>query len=177
MSKLPHEGVFVRIGLSRIHGIGVRAIRDIPAGTTLFKSDKARIVWVPGAVVRRLPAELRRLYDDFAMRWGDRYGVPRHLDLLNVGWYINHSSTPNVEADEAAYFHTLRDIRKGEELTADYRTFWRGRLAFRPRRDGAATARRDGAARHGAARAPRRAPPPRARAGRTRPASASRRGG
>jgi len=162
MPRWPHDDVYVRIARSRIHGIGVRAIRDIPAGTTLFRSDRARIVWVPGAVVRRLSPELRRIYDDFAMRWGDRYGVPRHLDLLNVGWYINHSSTPNVEADEAAYFHTLRDIRKGEELTADYRTFWRGRLAFQPRE---------------AMPSALRARPPRAPAARTRRASASRPGG
>ena len=165
----PHDGVFVRIARSSVHGIGVRAIRSIPAGTTLFRSDRARIVWVPGTVVRRLPAELRQIYDDFAMRWGDRYGVPRHLDLLTVGWYVNHSETPNVEADEAAYFRSLRDIRRGEELTADYRTFWRGTLAFRPQ---AASARpRSGASSRS------RGLPPRGRAARTRRASASRRGG
>jgi hypothetical protein len=157
--RWPHDGVFVRIARSGIHGIGVRAIRDIPAGTTLFRADRARVVWVPGAVVRRLPEELRQMYDDFAMRWGDRYGVPRHLDLLNVGWYINHSETPNVEPDEESYFHSLRAIRKGEELTADYRTFWRGGLMFQPRANPRGGPRRPG------------------RAARTRPASASRRDG
>ena len=32
----PHEGVYARIGPSDIHGVGVLAIRAIPAGTLLF---------------------------------------------------------------------------------------------------------------------------------------------
>ena len=50
-----------------------------------------------------------------------------------VGWYLNHSDRPNVAADESGRFHSLRRIRKGEELTADYRTFTEERLPFRPK--------------------------------------------
>ena len=77
---------------------------------------------------------LRRLYEDFAMVWGRRLGVPRTLNMLTVGWYVNHSERPNVEADDEGRFHTLRRIRKGEELTADYRTFEDGRITFPTRR-------------------------------------------
>jgi SET domain-containing protein len=141
----PHDGVYARIGLSRIHGVGVRAIRDIPAGTLVFRGEDERVVWVSRAEIRRLPPALRQLYNDFAMAWGDRLGVPRTLNMLSVGWYLNHSDRPNVEADEDGRFHSLRRIRKGEELTADYRTFSDDRLTFRPRagrRAKPATARR-----------------------------------
>jgi SET domain-containing protein len=40
---------------------------------------------------------------------------------------------PNVEADDDGRFRALRTIRKGEELTADYRTFTDERLPFKPR--------------------------------------------
>jgi hypothetical protein len=123
--------VYARIGLSRIHGVGVLAIRDIPRGTELFRGEDERVVWVRLAAIRRLPPELRRLYTDFGMAWGKRIGVPRTLNMLSVGWYLNHSARPNTEADEDGRFHTLRRIRKGEELTADYRTFSEDDLTFR----------------------------------------------
>src|SRR5215471_12461657 len=142
----PHHEVYARIGLSRIHGVGVLAIRDIPRGTQLFRGEDERVVWVRVADVRRLPLELRRLYTDFGMAWGKRIGVPRTLNMLSVGWYLNHSSRPNVEADDDGRFHTLRRIRKGEELTADYRTFSEDDLTFRsmserPRKPAARKAR------------------------------------
>ena len=132
--RAPHDGVYARIARSRIHGVGVRAIRDIPAGTAVFKGESERVVWVSRALVRRLPRALRQLYVDFGMAWGDRVGVPRTLNMLSVGWYLNHSERPNVAANESGRFRALRAIRKGEELTADYRTFADERLTFRTRR-------------------------------------------
>ena len=132
--QLPHDGVYARIGLARVHGVGVRAIRDIPAGTTVFRGESERVVWVSRASVRRLPKAMRMLYEDFGMVSGDRIGVPPSLNMLSVGWYVNHSDRPNVEAGEDGRFVALRKIRKGEELTADYRTFTDEPLSFRPKR-------------------------------------------
>lgn len=132
--RWPHDGVYARIALSRTHGVGVVAIRDIPAGTLVFRGESERAVWVSRAAVRRLPAAIRQLYEDFGMVWGDRIGVPPTLNMLSVGWYVNHSGRPNVEAGEDGRFRALRRIRKGEELTADYRTFTDEALAFKPKR-------------------------------------------
>jgi SET domain-containing protein len=130
----PHEGVYARIGPSRVHGVGVRAIRDIPAGTYVFRGESERVVWMSRARVRRMPAAVRALYEDFGMVSGERIGVPPSLNMLSVGWYLNHSDRPNVEADDDGRFFALRRIRAGEELTADYRTFVDEPLPFRPRR-------------------------------------------
>lgn len=132
----PHDHVYCRIARSRTHGVGVRAIRDIPAGTRVFRGESERVVWVSRAAVRKLPPAVRRLYEDFGMVWGDRIGVPPTLNMLSVGWYVNHSDRPNVEAGDDGRFRTLRRIRKGEELTADYRTFVDEALPFEPRRKG-----------------------------------------
>lgn len=129
----PHDGVYARIGTSRVHGVGVRAIRDIPAGTFVFRGESERVAWVSRAAVRRLPTAIRGLYEDFGMVWGDRIAVPPNLNMLSVGWYVNHSDRPNLEADEDGRFRALRRIRKGEELTADYRTFVDEALPFRPK--------------------------------------------
>ncbi len=130
----PHEHVYARIARSRTHGVGVRAIRAIPARTLVFRGESERVVWVSRAAIRRLPAAIRALYEDFGMVWGDRLGVPPSLNGLSVGWYVNHSDRPNVEAGEDGRFRALRRIRKGEELTADYRTFVDEALPFVPRR-------------------------------------------
>ena len=130
----PHEGVYARIGRSRVHGVGVVAIRDIPAGTLVFGGESERVAWVSRAAVRRLPATVRILYEDFGMVSGEKLGVPPSLNMLSVGWYVNHSDRPNVEAGDDARFRALRRIRKGEELTADYRTFVDEALPFRPKR-------------------------------------------
>lgn len=132
--RWPHEGVYTRIGRSRAHGVGVVAIREIPAGTRVFQGESERVAWVSRAAVRRLPRALRSLYEDFGMVWGQYIGVPPTLNMLSVGWYLNHSDRPNVEADEDGRFWTLRRIRTGEELTADYRTFVDEALPFRPKR-------------------------------------------
>ena len=132
--RWPHDGVYARIGSSRQHGVGVRAIRDIPAGTLVFRGESERAVWVSRAAVRRLPGAIRQLYEDFGMVWGDRIGVPPNLNRLSVGWYVNHSDRPNVEAGDDGRFRALRRIRKGEELTADYRTFTNEGLPFKPKR-------------------------------------------
>jgi SET domain-containing protein len=132
--RAPHDGVYARIGPSRIHGVGVRAIRDIPAGTLVFLGESERIVWMKRAEVRRMPTAIRALYEDFGMVDGEHIGVPPTLNMLSVGWYVNHSDRPNVEAGDDGRFRALRRIRKGEELTADYRTFVDEPLPFRPRR-------------------------------------------
>jgi hypothetical protein len=125
--------VYARIGRSRTHGVGVLAIRDIPARTLVFRGESERVTWVSRAAVRRLPAAIRALYEDFGMVSGDRLGVPPNLNALSVGWYVNHSRRPNLEAGDDGRFRSLRRIRKGEELTADYRTFVDEALPFRPR--------------------------------------------
>lgn len=131
---LPHHGVFTRIGPSRLHGVGVLAIVDIPAGTLLFAGEDERVVWRRRREVARLPAPFRALYEDFGIVDGAWLGVPRSLNRLSVGWYVNHSDTPNAVAGEDGRFRSVRRIRRGEEVTADYRTFVAEPLPFRPRR-------------------------------------------
>ena len=59
--KLPHEGVYVRLGLSALHGIGVFAIRPIPAGTDIFANDRVPLVWVSKAALAAAKARGTKL--------------------------------------------------------------------------------------------------------------------
>ena len=121
--KLPHHKVFARIARSKIHGVGVVAIRNIKKGTPIFYGDDEEIIWVEKKRIKRLADGVKQLYDDFCIIKGDLYGCPKNFNQLTPAWYLNHSQKPNVACDKDYKFYALRDIKKGEELTADYSTY------------------------------------------------------
>ena len=123
LDQMPHDGVYARLQPSRIHGVGVFAIRAIPKGTYIFPEDDDELVWIDQESLANLSHEERRLYDDFCIIRDNQYGCPRSFNKLTPAWYLNESSTPNLAADRDYRFYALRDIEKGEELTVDYATY------------------------------------------------------
>jgi hypothetical protein len=121
---LPHQRAFVRLRPSKVHagGVGVFAIRPIPQGTNVFSGEPEDIVWTP---VTSIPKSrpLRKLYDDFGVLRDGWYATPRTFNSLSPAWYLNDSRRPNVKCDENLDFFAIDDIRAGDELTADYRTY------------------------------------------------------
>jgi hypothetical protein len=124
-TPLPHEGVLVRLGVSKIHGIGVFAQQLVRAGTNIFANDTRTIAWVPASVLTdgSLNDFQRRLYEDFAIRRGDQLGCPANFNLLTAGWYVNEPAAgeqPNLTATANFDLVASRDIEAGEELTILY---------------------------------------------------------
>lgn len=125
---LPHENVYTRIKPSKIHGVGVFAIRTIPKGTSIFPSDDDPIVWVRKSEIKGLRGEILRFYDDFSIikDKGETYGCPANFNRLTVAWFLNEPKTgqkPNVGCRKDYTFYALRKINVGEELTTNYSTF------------------------------------------------------
>ena len=120
---LPHENLYTRIKAGPV-GVGVFAIRDIPEGINPFEGDLGAVVSVPVGVVDKLTnEELRRIYYDFCPVIADSFLAPCDFNLLTVGWYVNHSSNPNLTAVSGTKFVTRRSILLGEEITTDYSTY------------------------------------------------------
>lgn len=122
-NELPHYKVFARIGRSKIHGVGVLAIRNIRKGTYIFYGDDEPICWMDKKRIKRCPPGIKKLYEDFCIIKGNIYGCPRNFNQLTPAWYLNESKKPNVACDKDYKFYALRDIKKGEELTVDYTTY------------------------------------------------------
>jgi hypothetical protein len=126
--RLPSDGVFTRIKPSKIHGVGVFAIRAIPKGASIFPEDDAPIVWIKKSRIKGLRSEIRRLYDDFCIIKdnGETYGCPTNFSLMTTAWFLNEPKPgrePNVGCRKDYTFYALRDIAAGEELTVIYATF------------------------------------------------------
>src|SRR5215470_5644576 len=117
--KLPHHGVYVRLAPSRTHGVGVVAIQKIRKGSSIFPDDTEKINWVRNLDIGRLPREIRRLYDDFAVikNGGRTYGCPKSFNRLTPAWFLNEpkpGGKANVGCRADYRFYALRDIQPGE---------------------------------------------------------------
>jgi len=125
IAREPHFGVYTRIAHSQIdkNGVGVFAIIDIPEGTSIFFGDTDELLWKDERELSQLLPEIRRLYDDFCIIQNNKYGCPRNFNQLTVAWYLNHSEYPNVTCNKDFNFVAKKEIRKGDELTVDYRTY------------------------------------------------------
>ena len=118
---------YIVVRKSRIHGTGVFASTDIPAGT--------RVIEYVGEKITK--AESDRRYD---IAWErSQYGnngkgvvyiftLNKRYDIDGEVWwntarYINHSCDPNCETDIIGghiWIIAMRDIKKGEEISYNY---------------------------------------------------------
>lgn len=87
----------IKVGM---HGVGAFITKDIKKGTVLFKM-KGKIINHP-------------------TRTSVQVSKHQHIEDLLAG-HINHSCTPNARVSRRARtFVSLRNIKKGEEITFDY---------------------------------------------------------
>jgi hypothetical protein len=121
-TEAAHKGAYTRLKISP-HGVGVFAIRDIPSGTNVFDGDTTEIREIPRTDLLDVHPEVARLYRDFCVFTGGKILGPTNFNNMTVGWYLNHSETPNMRCDDDYNFFSLHEIKAGEELTVDYHTY------------------------------------------------------
>jgi len=129
------HNTYVRIMQSKIHGVGVIAIKDIPIGVNPFEHatnkcginkfkriHKDKLVGVDKQVIKML--------DDFLGLDDDGYyDIPSEgMNTLDVSFYMNFSEKPNIDIVNSkncnfAIFRTNRVIKKGEELLINYNNY------------------------------------------------------
>lgn len=121
------KNTYCRLKCSKIHGVGIFAIRDIPKNTKLF-AGVANHQWqrFRPEELKSLPAAVRKIIDDFLGLEDDGsiFIPPVGVEGLDVSFFLNYSKKPNAGTkDGGLTFFALRRIKKGEELTADYRIY------------------------------------------------------
>jgi hypothetical protein len=119
---------YCRLQPSKIHGIGVFAVRDIPKGKnpfrTLPKYGSVGYERITEEELDALPPRLSRLIRALFVPTGGKMYVPNHgMNVIRLNCYLNHSTKPNMRTGNGYDFITLRKIMVGEELTVDYHTY------------------------------------------------------
>lgn len=108
--------ITTRIAPSKIHGVGVFAMRDLPKGTKLYADIMPRLYNLPHRYFSFLFPEVREMMlERFPQIVNGSNFV--HPDT-RIQAFMNHSDDPNYDAKEDIL---LRDVKKGEEITEDYR--------------------------------------------------------
>lgn len=107
------------VGPSRIHGLGLFAAQDIPAGTVLWRFIPPFDVLFGDRDLEALPEFTR----DTVMKYS-------YFDAVRAAYvlcgddarFMNHSDLPNTR-EELEQTVAVQDIAAGEEITCDYREF------------------------------------------------------
>ena len=142
------EDVLCKVGVSKINGVGLIAIKDIPKGTTVFNlsnyhPERDELVDVSEEEISSLDSEVVDLIKTYsAISHLGTYTIHENgLNNISLGYYLNHSDDPNItikmvestpfdlsstmliDTTPCQYlnFVAIKDIKKGEELTENYR--------------------------------------------------------
>jgi SET domain-containing protein len=118
MESIKEINTYVRTYLapSDIHGVGVFALYDMKEGEPLFADMVTKIFFIPYQDFDKIRPEIA---EQILSRWplvvNDK---PFAYPDVRIVAYMNHSDEPNYDAVNDKL---LRDVKKGEELTEDYR--------------------------------------------------------
>ena len=132
LDHLKHRA-YVKLAPSRIAGVGVFAIVDIPSGTDPFAAPNAslrgteRSIAITASELEECPPAVAELVHDFHEI---QFGInATGMVSMDSSWYLNHGEQPNMEpyrssssAHEFNAYRTTRRVLAGEELLLDYRT-------------------------------------------------------
>jgi len=111
---------FYEVRQSPIHGRGVFALRDIPAGERIIEYRGERIAW--DKAVQRAADSGGPINHTFYFTLNDGRVIDGGRRGNDARW-INHACSPNCEAieeDGRVYIHALHPIAAGEELNYNY---------------------------------------------------------
>lgn len=102
------------------HGVGVFATEDIAQGThlRLFGDNET----IDMRSMLRPKNSVPEVFRSYCMEQADGLVCPVDFGQMHVGWYLNHSATPNANPDSDYKWYAARDILAGEEITIDYNT-------------------------------------------------------
>lgn len=108
------------LGVSKIHGVGVFALRAIPKGRSVFADRMPKVYNIPYSSMGKLLTEVKNMILE---RWpsvvnGSQFIYP---DARLVS-FMNHAFTGDGANYDPATDTALADIKEGEEILEDYTT-------------------------------------------------------
>jgi hypothetical protein len=121
------QEVYCRIMPSPVSGVGIFAIKDIPANIDPFLEEGEDKNWIPfeEKELSEIHPDVFKMIKDLLVFAEGFWWIPEQgMHTLSITQFLNHSDNPNIETDkDAEIFLTKKEIKAGEELTIDYRIF------------------------------------------------------
>ena len=122
------KNTYCRLKASKLEGVGVFAIREIPKGKNPFYGIKnSKYHKFDLKELKKLDKEVLKMVDDFfyVEKDGSVNITECALNGMDISFFINNSKKPNLKifddgVNESFSFKTIRKIKKGEELTFSY---------------------------------------------------------
>jgi SET domain-containing protein len=117
--------VYCRLAPSKIHGVGVFAVRGIPKNCNPFIGCfSANYVGITERELCGMDKGVQKIVRDFQVAEKGKWYLPScGIQKLDVSFYLNHSEKANVVSDYEGNFTTTRKIKKGEEVTSNYNQY------------------------------------------------------
>jgi SET domain-containing protein len=123
--------IYCRIGVSKISGVGVNAIKDIPKGIDPFKTlsrEKEKIIELNKNDIKKVDPNVKKILGDFFGNLNTYDVLASGPNNINISFYMNHSDKPNIDIIENSNssfmgFVTNKIIKKGDELTINYNIY------------------------------------------------------
>lgn len=99
------------------HGVGAFAVHGIKKGTylRLFGDEKK----LEHRARKRKNKDVPEIFQQYCMNREGFSICPKDFGAMSVGWYLNHSKTPNAVHSDYRWY-AMRDIEAGEEIVIDY---------------------------------------------------------
>lgn len=110
-----------KIQKSKIHGIGLFADEDIAKGTLVWQFEPKIDLMLSQVEVDFLSEDSKKQFLNYA--FFDK-GTGKYVLCGDDARFFNHSSNNNCDDSQPNVTVAMYDIKKGEELTVDYRTFY-----------------------------------------------------
>jgi len=118
------KNTYCRLKPSKIEGVGVFAVKNIPKNTNPFQGAiKHKWLEFLPKELKNLDKEILKMISDFfATEKNGKFVIPESgLNCMDISFFLNKSKKTNVKTiDNGLTFITLRKIKKGEELTVSY---------------------------------------------------------
>lgn len=99
-------------------GVGVFTVEDIQKDTHLRLFGDREVTDLH--LLMRKKESVPELFRGYCVDRNEELACPSNFGHMHIGWYLNHSDSPNAYPDNNYEYYAFRDIKAGEEITINY---------------------------------------------------------
>lgn len=120
INRLKNE-IKAEVRPSKIQGVGVFAITDIPKNKVIFKNVDKDFITIKKKKLDKLTPEQRRVFTKLSDCQNNKFYTSKNFNILPITSFLNHSDEPNIMLkEESDEWISTKNIKKDDEILWDY---------------------------------------------------------